>query len=292
MPAIADPELEAIRHMLPTPDLTDLPAAREQSRRFVAQPYEPSRKLTITDLVGAGAYGSPEVAIRIFGPTDRTGPLPGLLYLRGSGFVLGTIDIADAPAVRIADEFDVAVIAVDYRVAPEHPYPAALDDSFTAMLWATSQQATAYGVDPRRVAVLGDSAGGSLAIALSMLTRDRSGPAIIAQFLHAPTIDDACDTPSMTDFTDTPMRRGPDSSTSWQQYLGEIPRGGADVPLYAAPARAGVERKIQRIGNPVRAMRNSPRGAYEFPITNECSNWCDERAVCKTTAVLFEQPAR
>jgi acetyl esterase len=242
MPAIADPELEAIRHILPTPDLTDLPAAREQSRRFVAQPYEPSRKLTISDLVVAGAYGSPEVPVRIFAPTDRTGPLPGLLYLRGSGFVLGTIDIADAPACRIADEVDVAVIAIDCRMAPEHPYPAALDDSFAALLWATSWKAIDYGIDPGRVAVLGDGAGGGLAVALSMLTRDRNGPAVVAQFLEAPMVDDSCSTPSMAEFTDTPMWRSPDLSISWEHYLAEIPRGGGgDVPLYAAPARAGVE---------------------------------------------------
>jgi acetyl esterase len=230
-------------HMLPQADLSDLPGTRELSQRFLvhAQPYEPGRELTISDVVVPGAEGSSDVRVRVFVPAERTGPLPGLLYLRGSAFVLGSLESVESPARRVADQVDVAVVAVDYRVAPEHPYPAALDDSFAALTWASSPQAAEYGIDPSRIAVLGDSAGGGLAAALSMLTRDRNGPPIIAQFLDAPTIDDRCDTPSMKEFTDTPMWRSPDSPIAWEHYLGEIARGGDDVPFYAAPARASVD---------------------------------------------------
>jgi acetyl esterase/lipase len=242
MTYVPDPELAALQHSLPRADLSDLPVSRELERQFLGQatPYEPHRELTITNAVASGGTGSPDVCVRIFVPTERTGPLPGLLYLRPSGFVMGNLDSVESPARRLADHVDVAVIAVDYRIAPEHPYPAALDDSYAALRWATSPGATAYGIDPDRVAVLGDSAGGGLAAALSMLAKDRKGPALLAQFLDAPTIDDRCDTPSMAEFTDTPMWRGPDTPLVWQYYLGDIRRGGHEVPRYAAPARASV----------------------------------------------------
>ncbi|MFK3978792.1 alpha/beta hydrolase [Micromonospora sp. NPDC050397] len=238
-----DPELAAIQHMLPKADLSDLPGARALSRQFLEQrpPYEPNRELSISDRLVPGSNGGPDVPIRIFAPAKRSGLLPGLIYLRSSGFSLGSLGSADTPASRIADHLDVAVIAVDYRLAPEHPYPAALDDSYAVLEWATSSPAADLAIDPSRVAVLGDSAGGGLATALSMLTRDRQGPTLIAQFLDAPTIDDRCNTPSMKQFTDTPMWRAPDTPIIWQYYLGRIERGADQTPVYAAPARATVK---------------------------------------------------
>lgn len=239
MPYIPDPELAALEHLLPRADLTDLPGTRRLERQFLAgaQPYQPSRELTIRDTVVPGAGGT-GIPVRVFIPTGRSGPLPGLIYLRSSGFVMGSLDSAASAARRIADHVDVAVVAVGYRLAPEDPYPAALDDSYAVLAWATGPRAPAYGIEPRRVAILGDSAGGGLAAGVSMLARDRNGPAIVAQFLDAPTIDDRCDTPSMREFTDTPMWRSPDSPVTWRHYLGDILRAGGDVPLYAAPARA------------------------------------------------------
>lgn len=171
---------------------------------------------------------------------EPDGPLPALLYLRPSGFVLGSLDSADNAARRIADHINAAVIAVDYRVAPEHPFPAALDDCHAALEWAASTAATDYGIDRDRVAVLGESAGGGLAIAMAMIARDRQGPTLTSQFLDAPTIDDRCDTPSMHEFEDTPLWRGADTPIIWQHYLGTIRRGSDEVPILAAPGRAEV----------------------------------------------------
>ena len=242
MTYVPDPELAAVEHLLPRADLSDLARTRELERQFLgqAQHYTPDRALTMTDTVAPGSADAPDVRVRVFVPAEQIGPLPALLYLRSSGYVLGSLESVESPARRLADHVNAAVVAVDYRIAPEHPYPAALDDCWAALRWATSVEAAPYGIDPERVAVLGDSAGGGLAVALSLKTRDVKSPALIAQFLDAPTIDDRCDTPSMREFTDTPMWRSPDSPLTWQHYLGDIPRGGDDVPTYAAPARASV----------------------------------------------------
>jgi acetyl esterase len=153
---------------------------------------------------------------------------------------MGGLPLADSTARMLVDRAGVAVVAVDYRLAPEHPYPAALDDSYAVLQWAAGNRPE-YGIDAERLGVLGESAGGGLAAALTLLARDRSGPHLTAQFLDAPTIDDRLDTPSMTLF-DTPAWQSVNSPHSWRYYLqGTAEPGGADVPIYAAPARATVE---------------------------------------------------
>jgi acetyl esterase/lipase len=242
MAYIADPELAALGHMVPKVELSDLPGTREAARQLARQaPYQPARELNITDVTIPGPPGAPDVAARVFVPAGHTGPLPGLIYLHAGGFSFGSIANVEAGARYLADRVDVAMITVGYRLAPEHPYPAALHDSYAALEWATGARAADHGIDPGRVAVLGESSGGGLAAALSMLTRDRSGPRIVAQFLDAPTVDDRCATPSMREFPDTPVCAGVNSPLIWRLYLGNIRPGRDDVPLYAAPARAAAE---------------------------------------------------
>jgi acetyl esterase/lipase len=240
MAYIADPELAAIVHMLPRADLSDLPGTREAARQMAGQApvYQPGRELDITDVTVPGPPGDPGVPARVIVPAERTGLLPGLIYLHEGAFSFGSIASIEAAARYLADRVDVAVITVAYRLAPEHPYPAALHDSYAALEWATGARAADHGIDPGQVAVLGQSAGGGLAAALSMLARDRSGPRIVAQFLDAPTVDDRCAEPSMREFPDTPLCAGVNSPILWRYYLGDIRPGSDDVPLYAAPARA------------------------------------------------------
>ena len=153
----------------------------------------------------------------------------------------GGLFSVDFNARMLADRAEVAVVTVDYRLAPEHPYPAGLEDSYAALEWAAGKGGE-YGIDPGRLGVLGESSGGGMAAALSLLARDRGGPRLAAQFLDAPTVDDRLDTPSMTTLTDTPTWRSVNSPYSWRYYLqGTAEPGGADVPVYAAPARATVQ---------------------------------------------------
>jgi acetyl esterase len=130
------------------------------------------------------------------------------------------------------------VLSVDYRLAPKHPYPAAVEDCYAALAWLAGA-ATELGVDPDRIAVYGDSAGGGLAAAVALLARDRGGPRLAMQFLGIPELDDRLETPSMTAYVDTPVWNRPRAEVSWAYYLGDaIKPGSRDVPAYAAPARA------------------------------------------------------
>ncbi|MFF5421399.1 alpha/beta hydrolase [Streptomyces misionensis] len=225
---------------LPKADLSDLAAAREAEQMVSAHlpVHESSVPLSVQDMTIPGPPGAPDVRARVYAPAERSRPLPGLLYLHGGGFVMGGLALIDSPARMLAERAGVVVVAVDYRLAPEHAYPAALEDSYAALVWAGDRGGD-HGIDTERLGVLGESAGGGLAAALTMLTRERGGPRLIAQFLDAPTVDDRLNTPSMRNLPDTPVWQSVNSPISWSHYLhGTATPGAPDVPVHAAPARA------------------------------------------------------
>lgn len=166
---------------------------------------------------------------------DRSGPTGALLWIHGGGMVLGVPEQGHPLCGRWADELGILVVSVDYRLAPENPFPAGLEDCYAALGWI-HDQAEALGVDPDRVAVGGDSAGGGLAAALSQMARDRRGPAISFQLLEYPMLDDRTvlrqDHAGTGAFVWTPAS----NRFAWTAYLGRVPRA-ADAPRYAAPAR-------------------------------------------------------
>ena len=243
MDYVLDPELAALAPAIPRVDLSDVPATREAERHMTAgQPvYEAQAELSVQDVAIPHRQGGGEVPARVYAPAGRSSALPGLLYLHAGAFVTGGLFSVDFRARMLADRADMAVVTVDYRLAPEHPYPAGLEDSYAALEWAAGKGGE-YGIDSGRLGVLGESSGGGLAAALSLLARDRGGPRLAAQFLDAPTVDDRLDTPSMTTLTDTPTWRSVNSPYSWRYYLqGTAEPGSANVPVYAAPARATVQ---------------------------------------------------
>jgi acetyl esterase len=128
------------------------------------------------------------IPIRIYNPRQTTEPLPVAMYLHGGGFVLGDLDTHDAACRRLARDADCIVVAVDYRRGPEHRFPAAVDDAWASFRW-TVENAAKLGGDPGRVGVAGDSAGGNLATATSLLARDAGGPTPIFQLLVYPAVD-------------------------------------------------------------------------------------------------------
>jgi acetyl esterase len=180
-----------------------------------------------------GPSGDPPVRVVVFSARGRPTPSPAVVYLHGGGFIVGAPETEWAVATAVAVATEGVVVSVDYRLAPEHPYPAAVEDSYVVLLW-TADHADDLGIDPGKVAVAGSSSGGGLAAALALMARDRSGPAIAFQYLAIPSLDDRLETPSMRSFTDTPMWNRGLSERSWSLYLGERD----DVPAYAAPARA------------------------------------------------------
>ncbi len=140
----------------------------------------------------------------------------------------------DPRLARWADTLDAVIVSVEYRLAPEHPYPAPLDDCYAALTW-TVQHAVDLGVDPARIAVAGASAGGGLAAALAQLARDRGEHALAFQLLIYPMIDDRMATPSSS--LDTVVWTTQANVLGWRAYLGHEP-GAGEVPAYAAAARA------------------------------------------------------
>jgi acetyl esterase len=238
---LLDPELAAIAPVLPVFDFSDVPGMRVLHSEMVASEprYESKRPLSVADISIPGYQGAPDIKLRVYTPADRTGPVPGLLYLHGGAYVMGDLDSADNRSRLIVDQTGVAVVSVDYRLAPECPYPAALDDSYAALLWMAGEAGHDRGIDAARVGVWGESAGGGLAAALTLATRDRGGPALVAQFLDAPGVDDRLETHSMRNLFGTPFVDASVLPHVWKYYLGEaVQPGSADVPLYAAPGRA------------------------------------------------------
>jgi acetyl esterase/lipase len=217
----------------------DIPAARAGEADLLAAlpPYDPPVPLDVDELLVPGPEGDPEVRVRRYRPADREEPLPALVYFHGGGFVVGSLDLYDADCRRIAAEVDAVVVSVDYRLAPEHPFPAPLEDCYAALVWVAGH-ADELGVDPDRIAVGGESAGGGLAAGVALLARDRGGPALCLQFLGIPELDDRLASGSMRTLGATsPITTVANGEISWDSYLGVGVRGTDQVSPYAAPAR-------------------------------------------------------
>jgi acetyl esterase/lipase len=158
-----------------------------------------------------------------------------VVYFHGGGFVIGDLDSHDPIARGVALGAGAVVVAVDYRLAPEHPYPAAVEDAFTALRWV-SEHAAELGADPARLAVAGDSAGGNLSAVVAQLARDAGGPPVAFQLLWYPatTLDGSL--PSVAENAQAPVLSAADMATFQRLYLGD--RDPADRPATLAPARA------------------------------------------------------
>lgn len=193
--------------------------------------------LDIDERLVPGLNADPDITVRIYTPKDRRDPVPALLFMHGGGFVVGDLDTEHMSAVDIARKLGVLLVSVDYRLAPESPFPAALNDCYAALSWLHNN-AEDLCVDRDRIGIYGQSAGGGLAAALALMARDKDGPSICFQCLGMPELDDRVNTVSMQSFTDTPMWHRANAELSWQYYLGDQYQPGADdVPVYAAPAR-------------------------------------------------------
>lgn len=232
-----DPEIAPIVPLLPDLPGNDPSSIRAALSDMVAQfPPPDTAGLQIEDRQIPGRDGDPAVPIRIYRPERRSAPA-AVYHVHGGGFIAGDLDTEHAFNVGLARELGVVVVSVDYRLAPEAPFPGGLEDVYAGLVW-TAAHAEKLGIDPGRIAIQGTSAGGGLCAALALLARDRGGPHIAFQFLSVPELDDRLATPSMTEFIDTPMWSRPRAVLSWDCYLGPGRAGGDDVSSYAAPARA------------------------------------------------------
>ncbi len=234
-----DPEIAPIIPAVPVvADWSDMPVARaemeEMIRGMIAQQPAP-QGVSFDDRDIPGPADSPDVPVRIYRPDAAAGPLPGVLYIHGGGFCVGNLETEHMGAAQMAVGAEAIIVSVDYRLAPEHPFPAGIEDCYAALVWM-AQNARDLGVDADHIAIMGGSAGGGLAAGIALMARDRGGPALCYQVLNIPELDDRLETPSMKQFTDTPMWNRPNAIVSWRYYLAEAL--GGDVSPYAAPARA------------------------------------------------------
>ncbi|MFG2143040.1 alpha/beta hydrolase [Streptomyces sp. NPDC048696] len=191
----------------------------------------------VEELRAPGAPGEPDVTLVSARPAGVAGPLPLLYYLHGGGMITGN---AWSVLPRLLREWalplPLAVISVEYRLAPYARYPAPVEDCYAGLVWAVDH-ARELGLDADRVIVGGKSAGGGLAAALALLTRDRGGPTPIGQLLLSPMLDDRGDTFSSHQMAGHDTWDRTSNATAWQALLGDR-YGAEDLPPYAAPARA------------------------------------------------------
>jgi acetyl esterase/lipase len=196
-----------------------------------APPADP--RVAIENRTVPGPAGAPAVPVRVYRPLHATDVSPGVVYFHGGAFVVGDLETEHANCLHYCGELACVVVSVDYRLAPEHPFPAGAEDCYAALCW-TVEHAHDLGLDAARVAVGGSSAGGGLAAAVALMARDREGPALCFQLLVYPVLDDRGITPSSA-FQDVPVFNGQAAEWMWRHYVGE---DAADVSPYAAPARA------------------------------------------------------
>lgn len=184
----------------------------------------------------SGLDGAPDVRLLVYTPPGAAGELPAVCHIHGGGYVLGTADINDIGNRAMVMAVGCKIVSVDYRLAPETIWPGALEDCYAALCWM-ADNARELGIDPSRVAVAGESAGGGHAAALAIHARDRGGPAVHFLLLDAPMLDDRTGTgadphPHVGEFVWTPEK----NRFGWRSLLGVEP-GGPDVREEMVPAR-------------------------------------------------------
>lgn len=177
----------------------------------------------------------PELRVRIYEPRERQGDLPALLWIHGGGYLIGSPESDEGLLIQIAKELNCVIIAPDYRLAPEHKFPAAINDCYRALQWM-AENSNALRIKKDRIAVAGASAGGGLTAAVTLKARDEKGPEIFFAMPLYPMLDNHDTTVSSYQITDERVWNRKANETAWALYLGGDAKG--NISPYAAPARA------------------------------------------------------
>jgi acetyl esterase/lipase len=225
--AIADFDLGSV-------DLSSIPEIRREMAGL-PQPGCPPTTAVHEDRQIPGPPGAPEVTIRIYWPTAPGPSRPCVVFIHGGGYMLGSALQDDPRLDRWSAEMGIVIVSVEYRLAPEYPYPAAVDDCYAALSWVV-HKSDELEIDPSRIALVGSSAGGGLAAATALVARDGSIVELCALLLIYPMLDDRSLTLSSM-MQEAKIWTPGANALGWRAYLGQDP-GSGEVPPYAAPARA------------------------------------------------------
>ena len=240
MKRIYDQQIEQFAKNIPSVDTSDVFKARRQINKIneMLSQYANERPARDTvqeiDLQIPSKFDGHTIKIRIYKPNNAPNNSPVYLNFHGGGFILGSLDSDHARTLEISHQCNIIGVTVDYRLAPEHPYPSALQDCYSALLWL-SDKASNLDIDSTKIIVGGPSAGGNLAAAVSLFSRDNNGPSILYQILNYPVLDETTSTVSMKNSDDTYIITTQNVIDMWQYYLG-CPTD--EVEYYAAPLRA------------------------------------------------------
>ena len=236
-----DPELNIAREEL----LTKVPGGfnapvKIEDRRALLEEFLGAVPLNVNvdreDIFIPGPDGAPEVRIRIYRPRSGMWSKSALMVIHGGGMVSGSIEANDSSAAFLCETLGVLTMAVGYRLAPEYPFPAGIEDCHSAARWFFTN-AESLGVDSEKISLYGGSAGGGLAIGLTLLLRDRNQPNFAFILAAYPMLDDRNITESSQAANDVGVWDRKANLESWSWYLSET-YGTDDVSIYAAPARA------------------------------------------------------
>ncbi|OKP52535.1 esterase [Serratia marcescens] len=218
----------------PPASLADMRAATETGLRQLQGEAEPSGGVRDFTLVATDGH---RIALRAYFPAGErhAAAQPAMLFAHGGGWCLGSLALYDRPCQALANATGRVILSVDYRLAPEFPFPQPLEDVYQALCWAV-RQAPQLGIDADRLAVGGDSAGGNLAAAVALLARDRGGPHIERQLLLYPALSREMATTSYREFAEGHFLTRDAMVFCWQQYLAQR-RDPSAEPLHAATLR-------------------------------------------------------
>lgn len=227
-------ELVAAKRALPRSDQAGtLRDAWNDYGRSMQRPY-PEGMTVHDEALPAPRPGRAAIPVRIYRPAGSAAPAPCVVYIHGGGFIKGSLESGDPVAWGVAAETGAVVISLDYRLAPEHPFPTGAEDCYAAIAHVAAH-GTTLGVDPARLAVWGDSAGANLAAAVCLMARDRGGPRLVAQALNYPCLTDEFTLPAYERYAESPGLTTAGMENSWNLYLaGARPTSNP----YAAPLKA------------------------------------------------------
>jgi len=229
------PELQAIVKKSPSISFSRMNLWLFQLLMSVMPAPKTPTDILVENIFIPGQDDRTKIRLRIYKPKSMPAPIPVLLWLHGGGYIIGNPEMDDHACAQYVREAGILVVSVDYRYAPQHPFPAGLEDAYATLKWLDSH-AQDIGIDPKRIAIGGASAGGGLAAALIQLAHDRQEIKPVFQLLVYPMLDDRTVLRADIDDSNSPTWSQKSNRFGWESYLGKK-CGAENVPVYSVPAR-------------------------------------------------------